>query len=105
MSSPVSEIPSSSTGRSWKFVLISLASIVLGLPPALMFSTPTALGFVQLPGVIITFGVACCSVLCFLLCSRRPIAPKLTCLVLAILPLWITLDLVKDYYLHITYER
>lgn len=84
---------------------MSLASMGLGLPPALAFSTPTALGYVQLPGVIITFGVACCCVVCFLRCARRPIAPKLTCLGLAILSLLIALDLAKDYYLHITYER
>ncbi len=85
--------------------MISLASIVVGLPPALMFSTPSLVGYVQLPGVIITFGVASCCVLCFLLCARRPMAPKVTCLLLAILPLFITLDLAKQYYLHITYER
>jgi hypothetical protein len=80
-------------------------SIVLGLAPALTFSTPTALGYVQLPGVIITFVVACCSVICFLLCPRRPLISKLTCLALATIPLWITFDLMKDYYLHIVYER
>ena len=91
--------------RYWKFVLISLASIVLGLPPAFIFSTPTAVGYVQLPGVIITFIVACGCVACFLLCPRRPLAPKITALALAVLPLLATLQLVADYYLHMRYER
>jgi hypothetical protein len=88
---------------AWKFAVISLAGIVVVEPFGLMFSTPTALGYVQLPGVIITILVACCSVVCFMVCPRRAIAAKLVTLLLAVIPLLIMLDLLKDYYLHVRY--
>src|SRR5882762_1301608 len=91
--------------RAWKCVLISLASNVVGLPPAFGFSTPTALGYIQLPGIIITFLVACCCTACFFLCPRWPWTPKLVALALAILPLFFTLQFVADYYLHTRYEK
>lgn len=89
--------------RSWKFVVISVGIIVFGLLPGLMFSTPTALGYVQLPGVIIVSLVTCLCVVCFLLCPRRPLVPKLTCLTMVSILVLITLDILKDYYLHIRY--
>jgi hypothetical protein len=89
--------------HAWKFAVISLASIVVIEPLGLMFSTPTALGYVQLPGVIITILVASCSIVCFMVCPRRAIAAKLVTLLLTTIPLLITLDLLKDYYLHIRY--
>jgi|SRR6266853_1074052 len=96
--------PANASGwHSWKFAVISLAGIVVVEPFGLMFSTPTALGYVQLPGVIITTLVACCSVVCFLVCPRRAIVAKLVTLLLAVIPLLITLDLLKDYYLHVRY--
>src|SRR4051812_26564921 len=87
----------------WKFAVISLAGIVFVEPFGLMFSTPTALDYVKLPGIIVTVIVASCSVVCFVVCPRRAIAAKLVTLSLAVIPLLILLDLLKDYYLHVRY--
>jgi hypothetical protein len=76
-----------SAWRSWRFALISLASIVISVPIAFAASTPTA-GYVHWRGVVISLLTACCGAVCFFLSPRRPIAPKLVALALPVLPLF-----------------
>ena len=73
--------------RSWRFVAISLACIVVSLPVAFGHSTPTA-GYVHSRGVIVSLVTACCCAVCFFLSPGRPMAPKLVALVLPVLPLF-----------------
>jgi hypothetical protein len=72
--------------RPWRFVVISLAAIVISVPIAFGSSTPTA-GYVHWRGVVISLITAFCCAVCFFLSPRRPIAPKLAALALPILPL------------------
>ena len=69
--------------RSWRFVLISLACIVISVPIAFGSSTPTA-GYVHWRGVVISLLAAACCAVCFFLSPRRPIAPKLVALALPV---------------------
>jgi len=71
--------------------------MLVGLRLAVGFYTPTAVGYVQLPGIIIASTVTCWSVICFLRCPRRPIALKLIALVLASFAIFCTLDFLVDY--------
>lgn len=76
-----------SAWRSWRFAIISLASVVIGLAVVFRFFSPTA-GYVQWPGAIVSLVVACCCAVCFFLSPRRPIAPKMVALALLVLPLF-----------------
>ncbi len=91
----------------WRFAATSLAFIVIGLPLAFRFSSRTNLGYIefQLPGIIITFIIVCCCLACFFLSPRRPLAPKLTAIVLAVLPLLCIVQFLADYYLHSSYDK
>jgi len=71
--------------------------MLVGLRGAVGFYTPTAVGYVQLPGIIIASTVACWSVICFLSCPRRPITPKLIALALASFGIFCTLYFLVDY--------
>jgi hypothetical protein len=90
-----------STGKSWRCVVVSLITLVLGLSIALPFSTPTAVGYVQLPGVIIGVFVAGVCVVSFFLCPRRPLFAKLIALLLCVPALFCALDFVAYYWLHV----
>jgi len=85
---------------NWKFVYISVACLVVGLPIAATFYIRYQIGYYALPGVIITFIVACACVACFLLCQRRPIVPKFTTLALAVLALIRMIGFIGYYWLH-----
>ena len=83
---------------------IAAAATIVGWPFAAGFYSPTAVGFVHLPGVII-FGllaVACC--ICFLLCPRRPVAPKIISLALTGHALYWALDAASYYWVHSQYH-
>jgi hypothetical protein len=92
---------SGSMGKSWRCVAVSLLALVLGLPIALPFSTPTAVGYIQLPGVIIGVFVAGVCVVSFFLCPRRPLFTKLIALLLCGVALFCAFDFVAYYWLHV----
>ena len=84
-------------------VVVSFVTLVLGLPIAFPFSTPTAVGFVQLPGVLIGVFVAGVCVVSFFFCPRRPLFAKLVSLLLCVPALFCALDFVAYYWLHVRY--
>ncbi len=90
--------------RSWRYVIVSIACVLLGIPVAATFYSPTLIGYVQLPGVVIALVVACCCTACFLRCPRLPITPKVVALVLIILPIFCFLQFLAYYYLHVLYR-
>jgi hypothetical protein len=90
-----------SSWRIWRFVFISAACIVLGIPIAATFSVPYTFTFVELPGIIIAFVVACICVACFVLCPRRPIAPKIISLVLMLPAIECVIKFVGYYHLYL----
>jgi hypothetical protein len=77
--------------------------MIIGLSIALPFSAPTAVGFVQLPGVIIGVFVAIVCVGSFLLCPRRPMFAKLIALSLCVPALFCALDFLAYYWLQVRY--
>ena len=87
--------------KSWRCVAVSVLALVLGLSVALPFSTPTPIGYVQLPGVIIGILVASVCVVSFLVCPRQPLLPKVVALVLCLPALFCALDFVAYYWLHV----
>ncbi len=92
-----------STARSWICVAASLLALAIGLPIALPFSTPTAVGYVQLPGVIIGVFVAAVCVVAFLLCPRHPLFAKLIALVLCVAALQCAIYFLGYYWVHVRY--
>jgi hypothetical protein len=76
----------------------------VGLSIALPFSTPTAVGYVQLPGIIMGVIVACICVGSFLVCPRRPLVPKLIAFLLCIPALFCALDFAGYYWLHVAHH-
>jgi len=86
--------------KSWWCVSASLASLLVGLAIALPFSTPTAVGYVQLPGTIIGVVVACICVASFFVFPRHPRLPKLIALALCVPALFCALDFGAYYWLH-----
>ena len=78
-----------------------LATLVLW-PIAARFYSPTALGYVQLPGVLVFVALAIGCVLCFLLCPRRPVALKAIALIVATHALYWALDAIAYYWLDLT---
>jgi hypothetical protein len=90
--------------KSWWCVGVSLASLLVGLLIALPFSTPTAVGYVQLPGTIIGVVVACICVASFFVCPRHPRLPKLVALTLCVPALFCALDFVAYYWLHVAHH-
>jgi hypothetical protein len=81
----------------------SLLTMLLGLSIALPFSTPTAVGYVQLPGVVLGVFVAGVCVVSFCVCPRRPILAKLIALLLCGATLFCAADFVAYYWLHVRY--
>jgi hypothetical protein len=88
----------------WRFVAVSALVLVLGLAIALPFSTPTAVGYVQLPGVITGVVVACVCVTCFYLCPRHLLIPKIVAGFLCVPALLCALDFVAYYWLHVRHH-
>jgi hypothetical protein len=88
----------------WRFVAVSALVLVFGLAIALPFSTPTAVGYVQLPGVLIGVVVACVCVTCFFLCPRHPLIPKIVAGLLCVPALFCALDFVAHYWLHVRHH-
>jgi hypothetical protein len=72
--------------KPWRYVIISLASIVIGFPIAFGASIPTA-GYTHWRWVVVSLIVTCGCATCFVLSPRRPRGPKLIALALPILPL------------------
>jgi len=89
--------------RSWKYVIVSGAGILLGTPLAATFSSPTLLGYVQWPGILVFLGVAVNSVVCFVFWPCKPLLPKLLCFALAVFPLFNLLEWLGYDYLHFKY--
>jgi hypothetical protein len=87
-----------------RFVGVSAFVFVFGLAVALPFSTPTAVGYVQLPGVIIGVVVACVCVACFFLCPRDSLIPKIVAGMLCVPALFCALDFVAYYWLHVRHR-
>ncbi len=75
--------PSASGWRSWRFVALSLACVVVSVPIAFGSSTPTA-GSVHWRGLVVSLVTAGCCAVCFLRSPRRPLPPKLVALVLPV---------------------
>jgi len=97
--------PSGVQGRSSERLLaISACVSATGFPSAAAPSVPTAVGYVALPRVIIFTHMACCSVVCILLCPLRPLIPKLTALVLAVNGLLSLLSCIGYSWLHLIYH-
>ncbi len=81
--------------------MASLVALAVGISIALPFSTPTAVGYVQLPGVIIGILVAGICVVSFFLCPRRPLLAKLIALLLCGAALFCAINFVAYYWLHV----
>ena len=92
------------TRKSWWCVAVSVFILAVGLTIALPFSTPTAVGYIALPGVITGVIAACVSVGCFFLCPRRPLLPKVLAGVLCVPALFCALDFVFYYWLHVSHH-
>lgn len=90
------------TRSSWWLALVSTITSVGGLSIALPFYTPTAIGYVQLPGVIIGLIVAIVCVVCFIRSPRQPIIPKLLMGFLCVPTLSCALDFTAYYWLHVS---
>ena len=82
-------------------MILSITCVLLGIPVAAGFSSPTAIGYVQLPGVIIALVVACCCTACFVWCPLRPLAPKLVAFVLILFPIFCFLQFAAYFYLEL----
>ena len=93
-----------SQAGSWRLVLISVAVTVLVVPFAAAFGSPTAIGYVQLPGVLLFLALACCCVTCFLFCPLRPLIPKLIILLVSTFTLFWACYSVAYYWLHLMYH-
>lgn len=91
--------------RRLRLVAASTLVLALGLASALPFSTPTAVGYVQLPGVIIGVVVACVSVTCFFLCPRHPLIPKIFAGFLCVPAVFCALNFVAYYWLHVNERK
>ena len=89
--------------KSWGLFAGSLFYIIIATPFAGSFSSPTALGYVQFPGVVIALTVAAVSLICFFLCPRRPLIPKILTLALVALVFYFLVDILGYYYLHEMY--
>ncbi|MDB6123217.1 MAG: hypothetical protein JWQ71_2210 [Pedosphaera sp.] len=88
----------------WVFVGVAIVATIIAWPIAAGFYSPTAIGFVHLPGVILFVLLAVSCTVCFLLCPRRPLAPKLVSLLLAIHAAYWALDADAYYWLHSVYH-
>jgi hypothetical protein len=89
--------------RSWRRVLASFLSILIGFPIAASFYAPTGVGYVQLPGDIIMLAVNCLCIWRFVACPWLPLLPKLLTLLLMIFPIFCALQFSGTYYLHCKY--
>ncbi len=92
----------SKTRSSWWFALVSTLTSVVVLRIALPFNSPTAISYVQLPGVIIAVIAAIVCVVCFIRSPRLPIAPKLIMGILCVPTLFCALDFTAYYWLHVS---
>jgi hypothetical protein len=90
--------------RSRRFLLISLAANVIFIPPALPFYSPTAIGYVQLPGILLAVSAAIACGASFFLCPRSPLGPKVVTGVLMIPVLFCALDFIAYYVLHLRWH-
>ena len=88
---------------SWRLVAWSLLTTFSLWPVAVRFYAPTAVGFIQLPGVIIFTLAAAICILTFLACPRRPAFPKIILLVIAIHAAYWMLYSVSYFWLHVRY--
>jgi hypothetical protein len=89
----------SKVGR-WLFASIAGGATAVVWPIAATFYSPTAIGYVQLPGVILFVLLAASCVACFILCPRRPFSPKLITLLLATHALYWALYASAYYWIH-----
>src|SRR5262245_31229302 len=90
--------------KSWWCVAISVFTLAVGLTIALPFSTPTTVGYIALPGVLIGVVAACVCVTCFFVCPQRPLRPKILAGVLCVPALFCAFDFVAYYWLHVRYH-
>jgi Kef-type K+ transport system membrane component KefB len=99
-------IPAHSVSRrsGWLLVGIAVVATIIVWPLAAGFYSPTAIGFVHLPGVFLFAALAVGCAVCFFLCPRRPLAPKLISLALTAHALYWALDAGAYYWLHSVYH-
>jgi hypothetical protein len=85
-------------------VLIAIACTVLVFPFAAAFSSPTSIGYIQLPGVLLFVLLACSTLSCFFLCPSRPRVPKVLTLFMSGHALFWVLYSLAYYWLHLRYH-
>ncbi len=85
----------------WKFVVSSILCVFVGVPAAATFIIPYSVGYIALPGTVISVLVASFCSVAFILCPRNPIVPKLATLILFLLAAQFAIDSVLYLYLHI----
>jgi len=90
--------------RSWWLVLIAIACTVLVFPFAAAFSSPTAVGYIQFPGVLLFFLMACSTLTCFFLCPARPRFAKALMLIASGHAIFWVLYSLGYYWLHMRYH-
>ena len=91
----------SATGsRPWAAISIATLTTALGWPIAARFYSPTAIDYVQFPGIVLFALVSTICTACFLYCPRRPLVAKLLVLALATNGFYWALDAVGYYCLH-----
>jgi hypothetical protein len=100
----VSSTKDAARSRSVRLVGISAVVNAIGFPFAATFSVPTAVGYVALPGGIVFTLVACCSVICFIFCPRRPFILKLISFALTVNAVFRFLYCTGYYWLHLVYH-
>ncbi len=74
-------------------------------PIAARFCVPWAFTFFQLPGAVLFSMIAINCVICFVLCPRWPLPPKLATLLLMIFALYWALDSAAYYFIYSLYHE
>src|ERR1051325_6709181 len=88
----------------WRCVALASVCTVVVLPIAAGFFSPTAIGYVQLPGVVLFLCLAVTCAAFFFVCPRRPLAPKVVSSFLAAHALFWAMYASVYYLLHSVYH-